>query len=136
MNQAKWKRNFETGNELIDSQHKLLFGKIQDCIDASRNNLPRPELIAQLQDIQNFLSQHFMEEEKLMREMRNSSSTHMAQHSHISQLLEQQISTLSLNDEKEKLSIQHVLFSLYDWYVNHLQAEDTSFHNSPQLRNN
>ena len=136
MNQVRWEKKFETGNELVDSQHKVFIEKINRCIAASRSNTSRDDLVTLLQDIQKCLVEHFRDEEEFMTELGVSSNTHLSQHSHISQRLEKQISTFKQNDDKEKLSVQHILFSLYDWYVNHVQVEDSCFYTSPPARTN
>lgn len=136
MNQVKWENKFETGNGLVDSQHKLFIEKINRCIVASRSNASRDDLLALLQDIQECLVEHFRDEEDLMAKTSLSSHTHLSQHAHISQRLDTQITAFKQNNEKEKTSVQHILFSLYDWYSNHALAEDSCFCPQPQASNN
>ena len=129
MNRIAWEKELETGNEHVDFQHRLFFEKINYCIDASRNNSSREHLVALLQDILKCLIEHFRDEEKLMLEKGLSPSSHLSQHFNISQRLSKQILAFKWSDEKEKLSAQYILFSLYEWYLNHMQTEDQCFHN-------
>ncbi|MCK4739892.1 MAG: hemerythrin family protein [Deltaproteobacteria bacterium] len=64
----KWSDNMAIGNEVIDDQHKELFGKLGDLSEAiSEGN--DVELIEEVfRYLETYVTQHFSDEEKLMEE--------------------------------------------------------------------
>lgn len=122
-NSTIWKRRFEIGNSLYDFEHQLLFGLIDNCIQLSRNNAPVKQIIVLLKVVESYLSYHFNSEEAAMGDSADERfATHRAQHKYMLEKLKTEIA--ALEDEKTALTVQHIAFTLYEWYEEHLLQED------------
>lgn len=66
MAQADWDRSLETGNDLVDSQHKTLYGQIGDLHDAIVEDQPRETQESILLELVEYAGRHFKDEEALM----------------------------------------------------------------------
>lgn len=124
MGPLEWEEIFETGNQLLDSQHKLFIQQINACIEASRNGALRGDLIQSLECILCTLEEHFQDEEIIFLEHGLLTKAHLAQHAYALQNLQHQIATIKVENCKW-LSIQGVVIPLYDWCVAHHMDEDS-----------
>lgn len=137
-NIAQWQDSYNTGRELIDSQHKALFNEINACLAATRNHVQPTQLLSMLEDIESGLKGHFAYEEQLVKELGLNVYPQQTQHDYALEHLSKGIAEIKdylkygANDqigEKKKssnksISFQHILISLYEWYVNHLETTD------------
>lgn len=58
----KWTPDLETGNSLIDGQHKELIEAINKLLDACGNGKGRAEIEATLVFLNNYVVKHFNDE--------------------------------------------------------------------------
>ena len=124
MDQLKWHREYEVGNELIDAQHRQLFEKIGGCIEATHKGLRREELCACLQDVQECMVGHFRSEESQMTDGSKETLSHWKQHAYITNRIQDEI-TKYRDKADDRNSPQGILYYLHDWYVNHLGSADS-----------
>lgn len=125
MNLTEWKNKFETGNVVLDDEHRQLFVQINECITASRSGQSSSDLISRLQAIYSSLLQHFEHEEHAMAGMAGLDfSCHKAQHNYLLDRIKSEIFDFTHEGAHGRTSIQEILFVLHDWYVAHITIED------------
>ena len=63
-----WSRDYETGNETVDDQHKEIFRLVQMVLDAESFNGRREKIDTALKFLSEYAVEHFAAEEALMIE--------------------------------------------------------------------
>lgn len=61
----QWRKSYEIGVEEIDSQHRELFKRIRDLLDACSRNKGREEVSKMIGFLEEYVDIHFTSEEKL-----------------------------------------------------------------------
>jgi len=64
----KWTEDLATGVEIIDNQHKELFTRINDLVDAIKQKTCKYKISDVVQFLDDYIVLHFGEEEKLMQQ--------------------------------------------------------------------
>ena len=119
-----WDENLATGNEMIDSQHKVLFQRINDLLEACTEGKGRSEISSAVQFLEDYTREHFSDEEELQRRYQYPDrENHKRYHEgfrkvvhELGQQLEEEGPTVAL--------VGKVNSSVGDWLVNHIQRED------------
>ncbi len=62
----EWTDDLATGSEIIDNQHKELFRKMNDLMNACRHGVGKTKVRNTLQFLDDYIVYHFTEEESLM----------------------------------------------------------------------
>jgi len=120
-----WNEKYETGNTVVDEQHKEIFHLVQRVIDANFES--RHEKV---NEILNFLAeytvQHFLDEEKIMLESGYPNfNEHKKQHTDFLEKVTKLIKTVSGSTDSIENSI--VLNKvIVDWLSNHVLGSDMS----------
>ena len=65
MSHLEWQRDYESGNGLIDMQHRRLFGSVNAMLDAARSGAT-PAAMERLDDLITHTMQHFRDEEEIL----------------------------------------------------------------------
>lgn len=65
--QYEWNSSLETGNEMIDSQHKVLIERINELLRACTEGKGRAEIDSTVKFLEDYTKEHFDDEEKLQR---------------------------------------------------------------------
>lgn len=65
----QWRDDLATGIELIDDQHKELFNRLNQFLDACDSGKAKEELLGLLQFLNDYIAEHFVAEEKVQEEM-------------------------------------------------------------------
>lgn len=58
-------KDLETGNQLIDSEHRQLFAAINNLIDACSQGKGRDQIAGTTKFLSNYVNKHFADEERL-----------------------------------------------------------------------
>jgi diguanylate cyclase (GGDEF)-like protein/hemerythrin-like metal-binding protein len=61
-----WRDSFACGNPLLDAQHHALFDTANQLLAAILSGLPAPEIAAMISGLLDQLSQHFVDEERIL----------------------------------------------------------------------
>lgn len=118
-----WKSELIIGDSLLDYEHQMIFGLLENCIRLSRNRGTRDQLLDLLRITESYLAYHFRSEESMMADNADEGfERHRSQHQHLLQKLKKDISDVMANHRS--LTVQQVAYGLHDWYVQHLQTED------------
>jgi len=76
-----WSKSFETGNELVDEQHKEIFRLVQQVLDADAFANRKAQIETALDFLSGYAVRHFASEEALMAESNYPAfEEHKAQH--------------------------------------------------------
>lgn len=117
-----WNKSLETGNELIDTQHRLLVMlcmKLDLAIGAKKTG---EELARIVLEVERFAEFHFVSEENLMREVGYPDlENHQVMHAKLLSELREMTQLLT----QHKASAQELLLFVERWLINHIAREDT-----------
>jgi hemerythrin len=117
-----WNKSFETGNPVVDGQHKNLFKMINDLhtgIEEGRANYVIAEVIEKLSD---YITIHFSTEEELMlNNFYPGYKDHKHAHTDLKEQADKLIKLFLLNKVDLTATISQFLS---DWLQNHIKATD------------
>jgi hemerythrin-like metal-binding protein len=116
-----WDKKFETGNALIDAEHKILVMLFKKLDIALKTKLSSETISRIVVEVKKFAEFHFVSEENLMHETNYPGlRSHMVIHSNLISELNLMISRIS----NHKVLPEEVLGFLNDWLVTHIGEED------------
>lgn len=116
-----WDKKFETGNELIDAEHKLLVLLFKKLDIAIKTGLPMETISRIVVEVKKFAEFHFISEENLMFETGYPGlKSHVVIHSNLLSELNLIVSRISHHKEFP----ENLLGFLNDWLVSHIGEED------------
>jgi hemerythrin len=124
---VEWTENLAVGNATIDSQHKELFKRFNQLLDACQQRKGREKIGDVLTFLDDYVVFHFGEEEKLMaRHAYPEGETHKAQH----KLFIRQLNELRQTMQSRGPSIDLLVTTnqaLVHWIVMHIKDMDVRF---------
>ncbi len=124
---VEWSENLAVGDPMIDNQHKELFVRFNQLLDACQNRKGREEIGGMLKFLDDYVIFHFGEEEKLMnREVYPDRESHKAQHRHFSRQLAELRETMALRGPALDLVVT-TNQALIQWIVMHIKDMDVRF---------
>jgi hemerythrin len=121
---AIWNSRFETGIEIIDTQHKTLFDAVNTLADSFKAGTSKTVVKESLDFLVNYTVEHFQTEEKIMQEMGYPKLTsHKAEHTQL---------VLNARDLQAKLAegksvTMEVTKFLSDWLKHHINEVDMGY---------
>ena len=117
----QWDRKYETGQPLIDAEHRLLvmlFRKLDVAIKTHQSDSTVSRIIL---EVRKFVEFHFVSEENLMRETDYpETDSHRTIHSEL--LLSLTSMTAKLASHREYP--EDLLYFLNDWLIEHIAGHD------------
>lgn len=119
-----WSKDLETGNALIDSQHKQLIEAINNLLAACSVGKGRAEMEKTTKFLYDYTSKHFSDEEKLQLQYRYPDyANHKKYHESFKQVVRE------LGDQLQKEGptialVGKVNQSIAGWLLNHIKRED------------
>lgn len=119
-----WSKDLETGNPLIDQQHKQLIDAVNQLMDACSKGNGRAELNKTMKFLQDYTAKHFSDEEKLQVQYKYPEYlSHRQYHEGFKKV----VAEIAAQLQKEGPSIGlvgKVNSSIGGWLVNHIKRED------------
>lgn len=120
----EWSASLETGNDMIDSQHKILIERVNELLEACSEGKGRAEIASTVKFLEDYTKEHFDDEEALQKEYQYPDRVnHKKYHEGfkkvvrgIREQLEREGATVSL--------VGKINTSIGGWLVNHIQKED------------
>ena len=124
MARVEWSKDLSVGVPLIDSQHQLLIGRINELSDAIRNYMGGGEIAQTLDFLMDYTNFHFATEERHMHALEYPGlEEHLAKHKEFKETLknlgsdfEEEGATTDLADSIDTL--------LGHWFVEHIKNID------------
>lgn len=119
-----WNDSYATGNAMVDSQHKHLFGLVNSLHEAILAQKGKDVLEPTLDKLAKYVVEHFATEERLMRE-KNYPQFQRHHQKHVE--LTKQATDIISNFKSGKLTLTMTLSKfLGDWIRHHIHEEDTA----------
>lgn len=116
-----WRNELEIGNEMIDTQHRMLVLLLRKLDIAIKSSLEHKIIMGILLEIRRFTEFHFLSEENLMAELRYPQ---LLDHEKIhSELLSQLNVFIAKVNRKQELA-EDVLPMIHAWVASHVAHED------------
>ncbi|OPZ93967.1 MAG: Bacteriohemerythrin [Firmicutes bacterium ADurb.Bin419] len=123
----EWRQSYEIGIDKIDSQHKELFRKINNLLEACTTQKGKEEVINTMGFLGDYIVVHFNDEEKLQKDSEYPSYTeHKAAH----EQFKKDYKNLRSKLDEEGVSLNFILTVnrvVVDWLVKHIAAADRAF---------
>ena len=123
----EWRSSYEIGIQKIDAQHKELFKKINDLLEACNAQNGRQEVHNTIKFLGDYVITHFSDEEKLQREndypeYKNHKATH--------EQFIKDYENLKAKLDVEGVSLNFVITVnriVIDWLIKHIGSADRAF---------
>ena len=127
-----WNSSFATNVSKFDSEHRALFGMVNDLHDAMQQKRSREAIGSVLNRLIDYTAKHFAgEEEAMTRSAYPDFASHKREHE---KLVEQALGLKAKFDAGETLPAQGVIEFLQSWLINHIQGVDKKY--GPHLNKN
>lgn len=126
-----------TGNEMIDSQHREWFKKINDLLRSCENGGGKMTAIKMLEYMADYTDFHFGEEEKLQEEIGYPGiDKHRAEHEKFRNTVKDLHEMLEEEEGPSDAFVKKVQENVVDWLYGHIQGFDRSVAEYKFMRNN
>jgi hemerythrin len=120
----EWDNSLETGNELIDSQHKGLFDAINKLLETCRQGKGKEELSKSLDFLNQYTIQHFFDEEQLQQKYKYPDfENHKKYHDGFKVTVRDLAVRLIMKGASNEL-IEEVKTKIGGWLVTHIKGQD------------
>ncbi|NLI57580.1 MAG: hemerythrin family protein [Clostridium sp.] len=130
----QWRKSYEIGVEEVDSQHKELFKRIRDLLDACSQNKGRQEVSKMIDFLEEYVEIHFTSEEKLhIKNLYPEYKGHKLLHAKFVKNFEE----LKKKFEDEGPTLQFVGMVnkfVVEWLIHHIGTADKAFGNYMKSR--
>jgi len=119
----EWKKSYETGNTVVDSEHKEIFTLVQKVMDATFTS--RKEKVNTAVDfLTSYTLKHFSHEERLMQESAYPDmQKHKAQHKAFAESVGVLVQKINASGETLQLS-NEINTVVVDWLIDHVLGSD------------
>lgn len=120
-----WDSSLETGNAMIDSQHRELLEKINNLLDACVEGRGRNEAIRTVEFLSDYTKKHFGDEEKLQKQY---GYPDREKHKQYHEYFKRTVAEIAEQLEREGASIAligKINSNVGNWLVSHIKREDT-----------
>jgi len=129
-----WSPALETGNQVIDSQHKELIKAINNLLEACQQGQAQDKVGPTLDFLISYTKKHFAEEESLQL---RSSYPDFQNHRKLHESLLKTVNDLSAEMKKNgptPVFVNNFIRNVGDWLVSHIKKEDAKV--AAHIRNN
>lgn len=134
---AEFTNDLIIGNEMIDTQHKELIGKINDLLISCENNHGREETIQMLRYLADYTDYHFAAEEALQRELEYPGYTeHIKKHAEFKKNVADLQVILDRETEVSDTFKETVEEEVLNWFLYHINGFDRSVAEYKYMRDN
>jgi hemerythrin len=121
----EWDSSLETGNELIDSQHKSLFAAVNDLLNTCRQGKGKDEVSKSLDFLTNYTIKHFFDEEQLQQKYKYPDfPNHKNYHEAFKITVRDLSHKLILKGASDELT-EELKAKIGGWLVTHIKGQDT-----------
>ena len=122
---AEFDDTLVTGNEMIDSQHRELIGKINDLLRSCEDHADRKGAVRMLNYLADYTEFHFAAEERLQEEAAYPEiEAHKAQHAAFVKAIKELEEMLEEEEGPTDEFVEAVNKNVVEWLKNHIQICD------------
>ncbi|MGD9568586.1 MAG: bacteriohemerythrin [Sedimentibacter sp.] len=119
-----WDKTLETGNMVIDEQHKSIIEAINNLLDACSKGKGRSELESTLKFLQDYVVKHFNDEEKLqIKSNYPDYKAHKEKHEAFKKTVNEIVQEFNNTGASIQL-VAKVNSSVAGWLITHIKSED------------
>lgn len=134
---AEFDNTLITGNELIDSQHRELFEKINNLFKVCENASGKVTAIRTLDYLSEYTNYHFEAEEKLQEELGYPGlEEHKKKHDELRKVVDELYVMLEEEEGPTDAFVTQVQKNVVDWLCVHIKCFDRSVAEFKNLSNN
>ena len=124
---AEFDDTLVTGNEMIDSQHKELIGKINDLLRSCENHGNRTAAVKMLNYLADYTEFHFGEEEKLQEDIQYPGiEAHKKEHDKLREVVKELYEMLEEEEGPSNAFVEQVNRNVIEWLYGHIKTFDRS----------
>jgi len=117
-----WKKSYELKIPQIDMQHRQLVGMINELSDAMLEQRGYRAVPHILEELAEYVQQHFSDEEKVMKEYNfPETGQHVQEHRDFA---EKVIDFKAMYNQDKQVNTRELLYFLCDWLKNHITVND------------
>ena len=118
-------KSLETGNELIDQQHKELIDRVNKLLESCYMGTEKRAAIQTLNFLLDYTVFHFEAEEKLQQESGYPGfEAHKEQHQTFVKAVHELLDMLEEEEGPTDAFVEAVNKNITDWLLNHIQVRD------------
>ncbi|GAB6954285.1 bacteriohemerythrin [Mediterraneibacter glycyrrhizinilyticus] len=120
----EWDESWETGNQLIDSQHKEFIRRINNLLEACSLGKGRDEIFSAAQFLTEYTDKHFGDEEKLQKQYAYPDRVN---HKKMHEGFKKTVKEINERLEKEGSSVAlvgKINSDVAGWLINHIKKQD------------
>lgn len=134
---AEFDDTLVTGNEMIDSQHRELIGKINDLLKSCEEETDLRAAVKMLNYLADYTEYHFGEEEALQAEIGYPGiEEHKKKHEELRKTVEELHEMLEEQEGPTKAFVDQVNKNVTEWLYYHIRSFDRSVAEYKFMRNN
>lgn len=119
--QIAWKKELEIGNEMIDTQHRMLVLLLKKLDLALTSKMDQKIVMGIMLEIKKFTEFHFLSEENLMSELHYPG---LADHERIHSELLGVLNVFIAQINRKQETPEDILSQIVSWVTNHVVSED------------
>ena len=134
---AEFDETLVTGNEMIDSQHKELIGKINKLLDSCEAGNDKLAAVKTLDYLADYTDFHFSAEEKLQEEIEYPGiAEHTKEHENLRQVVTDLHDMLVEEEGPTEAFVEQVNKNVIEWLYRHIKGFDRSVAEYKYMREN
>lgn len=134
---AEFDDTLVTGNEMIDSQHKELIGRINDLLRSCEEETDLRAAVKMLNYLADYTEYHFGEEEALQAAIGYPGiEEHKKKHEELRKTVEELHEMLEEQEGPTKAFVEQVNKNVTEWLFYHIRSFDRSVAEYKFMRNN
>lgn len=122
---VEFEKSLETGNEMIDSQHKELISRIDQLLESCEDGNAQVKAVKMLDYLLDYTEFHFGEEEKLQEEIHFPAiESHKEKHGEFKQAVKELQEMLEEEEGPTEAFVAQVQKNVVDWLFDHIKVFD------------
>lgn len=134
---AEFTTELITGNQLIDSQHKELIGKMNDLIRVCEEGDGKLKAVKTLNYLEDYTNFHFSQEEALQEQVGYPGLVqHKEKHQEFINTVKELFEMLEEEEGPTDAFVAQVNKNVIEWFYRHIQGFDRSVAEYIHLKNN
>jgi len=121
----EWTEDLATGSAEIDNQHKMIFIRINDMLEACKQGKGKAKVESLIKFLEDYILSHFGEEERFMIK---HSYPEFAAHRALHEEFKSQLAVLKKQIETEGVGVHTVISTnqlVVNWFIHHIRKVDT-----------